>query len=149
MSALLPAHGDRPVWATTLDGVKVCVSTHDTWYLEVRRTLRAELVAVHPDRHGSPVAWERARRRLEAHDRAAVVWYEDIGLEPPVALKGRVKVSKPQGLIGKWVGPRRVTVGRKMMRPTKERKSLRETAAFCRLVQSFRLVWPPLAAKGI
>jgi hypothetical protein len=81
----------RPFYIN-IDGGRLYVSAHDTYYLERERAFRRQIRLAHPDRNHQHWACTRTRNLLKARARweaEEARWYARFGLEPPTRLPQR------------------------------------------------------------
>src|SRR3989344_6376516 len=103
---LLITAGSRPA-SVFFRGGFVRIDVHDAWYKRTLRRLKADIVALHPDkvisgfrrrrpfphrRINLATAYNQALRSLQIWKREQEEWYAEFGLESPKVL-GMAKVT--------------------------------------------------------
>lgn len=80
---LVRTTSDRPAIVTHPKGGSVYVSVHDDEYRRQLATLKAIRIAAHPDKGGSVARFVKAQEELDEFLRREIVWYAQVGLNPP------------------------------------------------------------------
>lgn len=78
---------ERPEWAVTLAGVRLCIATHDIWCLTESRQLWATVISSHPDNGGTNVKFKIARTRWNTFMKRQCEWYRVAGISLPSNMK--------------------------------------------------------------
>ena len=67
--------------------IKVSLEAHDRFHFVRLVTLRAALIAAHPDKGGSASRFIRVRARFDQFLQREQCWYADLGLRPPKSVR--------------------------------------------------------------